>query len=335
MSNQPSPGLFFSTVNAYQRTAAIRTAMELGIFSAIGSESFSAKSIAQKCQTSERGMRILCDYLVILGFLSKDVDSYKLTTDSGIFLDQKSSAYVGNTLEFLLSDAITGAFDKLTIAVRQGGTAMSSEGTLESEHPVWVKFARVMAPTMVLPAQLTAQLINGDEKQHLKILDISAGHGLFGIAFAQRNPNAEIVALDWAPVLEVARENALKADVSGRFSTIAGSAFDVDLGSQYDLVLLPNFLHHFDAESCEKLLKKIYNALNPNGKVVTLEFIPNDDRITPPDVAIFSLTMLVATPSGDAYTFAEYESMFRNAGFAHSELNPIPPALQQVIISHK
>lgn len=335
MSNQPSLQMFLSTVNGYQRTAAIKTAIELEIFTAIGSETESAKSLAEKCQASERGMRILCDYLTILGFLTKEANSYKLTSDSAIFLDKNSPAYIGDTIEFTLSNEMTKAFDDLTTAVRQGRTTISSEGALESEYPGWIKYARAMASIVAFPAQSIAQLVNGEEQQHIKVLDISASHGLFGIAFAQRNPNAEIVALDWAPILEVAKENAQKAGVVERYSTIAGSAFDVDYGSKYDLVLLPNFLHHFDKQTCEKLLKKIYTALNPTGRVITLEFIPNNDRITPPEAAAFSLTMLATTPSGDAYTFAEYETMFSNAGFKHSELHAIPPAIQQVVISYK
>ena len=106
---------------------------------------------------------------------------------------------------------------------------------------------------MALPAELMARLVDPEAKQKLKILDIAAGHGFFGIAFARHNPNVEVVAVDWANVLEVAKENATKAGVADRYSTIPGSAFDVAYGDGYDLVLLTNFLHHFDPPTCEKL----------------------------------------------------------------------------------
>ncbi|MDZ8053599.1 MAG: methyltransferase [Aulosira sp. ZfuVER01] len=338
MSDQPSPpspAHFFNTVNSYQQTAAIKAAVELEVFTAIGSGIESAASLAQKCQASERGMRMLCDYLTIIGFLIKETAGYKLTPDSAKFLDKKSPAYAGDVMEFLLSDTITQAFANLTNAVRQGGTALSSKGTLESEHPVWVRFARAMSSMMRMPAKLIAQLVNGDNQNQIKVLDIAASHGLFGIAFAQQNPNAEIVALDWQPVLEVAKENAINAGVGERFRTIPGSAFDVDYGRDYDIILLPNFLHHFDIPTCEQLLRKIHAALTENGRVMTFEFIPDSDRINPPDAAAFSLTMLATTPQGDAYTFAEYEQMFANAGFGRSELHSIPPLFQRIVISYK
>ena len=180
-----------------------------------------------------------------------------------------------------------------------------------------------------------AKLVDTAANQKLKILDIAAGHGLFGIAFAANNQQAEIVALDWPKVLEVAKENAQKAGVADRYSTIEGSAFDVEFGSGYDLILLTNFLHHFDPPTCEALLRKVHDALADGGRAVTLEFVPNEDRISPPDAAAFSVMMLGSTPSGDAYTFSELEQMFQNAGFSRSENHDLPPSIQQVVISSK
>jgi ubiquinone/menaquinone biosynthesis C-methylase UbiE len=218
-------------------------------------------------------------------------------------------------------------------AVRRGGTALDDEGTIGPENPVWVKFARAMAPLMALPAQLIAKLVDPNTDRKLKILDIAAGHGLFGINFATRNKQVEVTALDWKAVLEVAKENAQRAGVSERYTTIEGSAFDVEFGSGYDLVLLTNFLHHFDPPTCETLLRKVGAALAEGGRVVTLEFVPNEDRVTPPDAASFSVMMLTTTPSGDAYTFSELERMFANAGFSRSTLHPLPPTIQQVVVS--
>jgi hypothetical protein len=79
----------------------------------------------------------------------------------------------------------------------------------------------------------------------------------------------------------------------------------------------------------------VHAALADNGRAVTLEFVPNDDRVTPPEAATFSLVMLAGTPAGDAYTFRELESMFRNAGFSGSTLHQLPPTIQQAIISEK
>ena len=333
-ANQPTPALLFDTINAHQRTQAIKAAIELSLFSAIAVGNTTANEIAQACGASQRGTRILCDYLTIIGFLTKQDDEYGLTADSAMFLDKNSPAYMGTVIEFMLSPMLTDNFNDLTAVVRKGGS-ISEEGTIAPDHPVWVKFARAMAPMMALPAQLLAPMVDPAANEKLRILDIAAGHGLYGLAFAKRNPQAEITALDWAGVLEVARENAQAAGVSDRYHTKAGSAFEVDYGTGYDIVLLTNFLHHFDPPTCEMLLRKVHGALAQGGRAVTLEFIPNPDRVSPPQAAAFSLMMLGGTPGGDAYTFAELETMFRNAGFAHSEWRELPPTIQRVVISKK
>ena len=334
-AQQPSPQLFFQTVNAYQRTEGLKAAIELEVFTAIGEGNTIASEIAKRCQTSERGMRILCDYLCIIGFLSKDGTNYSLTQDSAVFLDKRSPAYLGGAIEFISTDQLTDNFKNFAEVVRKGGSLDPEGGTVSPDNPIWVKFARSMAPMIAMPAQLLAKLVDPAADRKLKVLDIAAGHGLFGIAFATNNKQAEIVAVDWPRVLDVAKENAAKSGVADRYSTIEGSAFDLDFGSGYDLVLLTNFLHHFDPPTCETLLRKVHASLAEGGRAVTLEFVPNEDRISPPDAAAFSVMMLGSTPSGDAYTFSELQSMFANAGFAESEIRELPPTIQQVVISQK
>jgi len=333
-AKQPTPELFFQTINAYQQTEGLKAAIELETFTAIGEGNTTAPEIAKRCGTSERGMRILCDFLCIMGFLTKDGNRYSLTPDSAMFLDKRSPAYLGGVTEFISSPMLTDPFKHFAAAVRKGGTTMPAGGTVSHDNPIWVKFARAMAPMMALPARLMTKLVDPSADRKFKILDIAAGHGLFGIAFAKNNPQATVVALDWPNVLEVAKENAAAAGVADRFSTIGGSAFDVDYGESYDLILLTNFLHHFDPPTNEILLRKVHAALAEGGRAVTLEFIPNDDRISPPE-ASFSVMMLGGTEGGDAYTFAELEKMFVNAGFSRSEMHALPPSMQRVVISQK
>ena len=329
---QASPELFFETVNAYQRTAALKAAIELGVFTVIDEGARSVQEVALRCGASERGIRILCDYLTILGFLTKGEGSYGVTLDTQVFLSRNSPAYLGGTLSFLAAEAVRSGFDHLSEIVRQG--TLPDEGTVEADHPVWVEFARAMAPLTTLPAQAIADLVDADSLEGGRILDIAAGHGLFGITLAKRNPVLEVVAQDWTNVLEVALENARVAGVGHRYRTLPGSAFDVAYGSDYALVLLTNFLHHFDVPTNVGLLKKVREALASIGRVVILEFVPNEDRVSPPLAAAFSLVMLGNTPGGDAYTYAELEDMLEQAGYTRAELHPLEPGVQQVVIGY-
>jgi cyclopropane fatty-acyl-phospholipid synthase-like methyltransferase len=210
---------------------------------------------------------------------------------------------------------------------------VAEEGLLGvADHPVWVEFARGTAPLAGLTAEVLAAILAVDQAPPRRVLDIAAGHGLFGITLAKHAAQTEVVALDARDVLAVARENAAAAGVTARFQTIEGSAFAADWGTGYDLVLLTNFLHGFDPATCETLLAKAHQALVPGGRAVAVEFVPEEDRVSPPDAALFSLTMLATTAGGDAYTFAELEAMFQRAGFTTVEMHALPPSPQRAVI---
>jgi 2-polyprenyl-3-methyl-5-hydroxy-6-metoxy-1,4-benzoquinol methylase len=331
--HQPTPERFFNAINAYQQTEAIKAAIELEIFTAIAEGNVQPASIAKRCQAAERGVRILCDFLTIHGFLTKDGDTYVLAPDSALFLDRHSPAYMGGAIEFLLTSRVREGNARITEAVRQGGTALG-EGTLERENPDWVRFAKAMMPLMQMPAEIMAtELRKGGEAQ--KVLDIAAGHGIFGIAVAKQNPAAHVYAADWKNVLEVASKNAQGLGVADRYHLLPGSAFETELGTNYDLVLITNFLHHFDPPTCTGFMRKVHSALKPGGRAAIAELVPNPDRITPPTAAAFSMMMLATTPRGDAYTFVELESISKNAGFTRVELAAPEIGLDRLVIAYR
>jgi len=320
---EPNPLQIFDALNGFQRATALKAAIELEVFTLVASGVTKAAELAKRAQTSEKGMRILCDFMTIQGFLTKQNGAYGLTPDSAVFLDKKSPAYMGSIAFFLVHPVHVANYLDVTGAVRKGG-AVSEHGNMGPEAPIWVDFAKFMAPVSAMGAAGLAQIVNL-AGQPMKVLDIAAGPGAYGIAIAKLNPKAEIYGLDWKNVLALSIEHAKQAGVGDRYHGIAGSAFDVDMGSGYDVALLPNFLHHFDHATNVKLLKRVRAALKPGGRVATVEFVPNDDRITPPTAAAFSMMMLGSTESGDAYTFKELDAMFRDAGFSESTAQELGP----------
>lgn len=332
IQNAPSPQRIFETFNAFQQTAALKAAIELKLFTAIAAGHDTPAALAKARGAAERGVRILADYLTVLGFLEKAESRYRLSADASLFLDERSPAYLGAAVDFLCSPEHQARFADLAVAVRAGGAPRNDQSVLAPEQDVWVKFARGMAGLMAMPADLLAQRILQGSTAPLKVLDIAAGHGLFGIAFARHNPQASIVAVDWANVLTVAKENAQRAGVADRYQTLSGSAFDVDFGADYDIVLLTNFLHHFDPGTNESLMRKIHAALKPGGRAVALEFVPDESRVAPPTAASFAVVMLATTPAGDAYTFREYAAGFKTAGFTRCDCFNLEPTMQQVVV---
>jgi 2-polyprenyl-3-methyl-5-hydroxy-6-metoxy-1,4-benzoquinol methylase len=328
-----NPGLIFDMLQAHQRTAALKTAIELDLFRAVGQGPGDVASIARHCSASERGIRILCDYLVINGILLKEDKHYRHTPLSATFLDPASPASMASMSKFIADKAVIATYEQLTEIVRSGRTVLPGEGSVEPNNPIWVEFAESMAPMMApVAAPFGALVLEKCGSGPVHVLDIAAGHGLFGIAIARQNAQARITALDWEAVLGVAEKNAAKAGVSERFSKLAGSAFDVAYGGPYDAVLLTNFLHHFDHPTCVSLLKKVHAALRPGGYAATLEFVPDEGRVSPPTPAAFAMTMLASTPAGDAYTLAELTAMYGEAGFKDVSGHPIPMSQHTAVL---
>jgi hypothetical protein len=128
----------FETLRAYQQTAALRAAIELDIFTAIGAGANTAADIAAKCGASERGVRILCDTIVTDGFLAKEDGHYRCAPDAAIFLDRRSPACLASVSEFLASPGNVTASLSLTDCVRKGGTVEPGQGSVEPDNKFWV-----------------------------------------------------------------------------------------------------------------------------------------------------------------------------------------------------
>jgi len=329
---EPNPGAVFDTLLAFQRTAALRAAIEIELFSALGESPGTAATLAKRCDVSERGLRILCDYLTTIGIIAKEDGAYRHSPTSEVFLDPRSPASMAPIVVFLGHPTMLEPWGHLTEIVRSGKTVLPRQGTVEPDNPVWVTFAKSMVPLIAPALAPLAGAVLSNRSGAIKVLDIAAGHGLFGIEIAKKNPEAHVVALDWEAVLAVARENAETAGVLDRMEFRAGNAFDVAFGGPYDAVLLTNFLHHFDEATCITLLKKIRAALKSGGITAVLEFVPNEDRVTPPDAARFSMMMLGTTASGDAYTYRDLERMHMAAGFKGLAPDRIEAGAESIVV---
>jgi SAM-dependent methyltransferase len=326
---EPNPTLVWGTITAYHRCFALQAGVDLGVFDALGNGPQKASELASQAGVAERGMRILCDYLTVHGLIEKSDGVYSHTPTSAAFLDSRSPASMAPTLPFLINAKILRASSLMTETIRQNRTALE-EPLAGEEVKEWVTFARTMQPMMGAAAEFIAGVVlEGGTPS--KVLDVAASHGLFGFAVARAAPGCEIVALDFPSVLEVTAENARAAGIP--ITLLPGSAFTADLGSGYDAVLVTNLFHHFSPEDNIALMKRFRAALRPGGRMFNLEMVPNEDRVSPPGPAAFSMMMLTNTPAGDAYTKSEYDQMLDASGFGAREMMDVPMSPQRLIVA--
>ena len=155
-----SPERIFTTLTAYQQTYALKAAIDLDLFTAIGEGANEPAPLAKRLKAAERGVRILADYLTVQGFLRKENGKYLLTQESTVFLDRRSPACMGSMAGFLTSDDTVHRFTVLAESVRKGGTALDTGDTSKPMDDRWVNFARSMAPLAVPMAGVLSQMVN-------------------------------------------------------------------------------------------------------------------------------------------------------------------------------
>ena len=188
---QVSPDLFVDAVLGFQKTAAIKAALSLDLFTAIASEGGVADKVAARVNASPRGIRILCDYLTVHGFLEKRDEQYALTPSTATFLTTSSPAWMGSIVDFLASpQMLSNWLDDPVSYVRNGGAI--GQGSLAPDNPHWIKFARAMVPFV---APVTAAVVDEVRRWPMppaRVLDVAAGHGMFGIEVAKAFPGAHM-----------------------------------------------------------------------------------------------------------------------------------------------
>ena len=149
-----------------------------------------------------------------------------------------------------------------------------------------VKFAELGADDGA-PAQLLAKLVDPSSESKTKDSRYRSRSWTLWNRVAKITRKPALLLLI-GPTCSSCKRNAQDCRIAERYSTIGGSAFDVDYGTGYDLILLTNFCTT-SIHQRRSAVQKVHAALAEGGRAVTLEFVPNEDRISPPDAAAFSV----------------------------------------------
>lgn len=309
----PDPGPILQALSAYWVSGAVKGALVLDLFTRIGTGATTAETLAEACGATVRGARILADAMCSLGFLNKEGQRYSLTPLADTFMRSDRPTYVADFHRFMNSEPFWDAFNRTAVAARSGRSVMDRHA-LTPENDLWVQFAESSLP-LALGATAPMVEVLDAKRPALRILDVAAGSGGYGITLAQASPGSELTFLDWPNVLEVAKRHAHRLGVGANVRLLPGSALDVAWGGPFDIVVAGNFFHHFDPATCAEIARRAKNALKPGGVFATTEFVADPERKEPGLPLLFAVAMLVWTDAGDAYTFSEVESFLRRGGF--------------------
>ena len=295
---------------AFQQSRILLTAFELEIFTTLDTHLLSSEEVAQKINADERGTDRLMNALVAMAFLRKTKNKFYNTEQSSEFLVKGKPGYMGNLMH---TNHLYKTWDSLTDAVRNGGTVRERE--INDRGETWLDaFIAAMHYRGMKQAKIIAMMV--DLKNVKRMLDIGGGSGAFSIGFINVKNDIHSTVLDLPNVIYLTKKYTNQEKLSAHFDYLEGDFNTSDFGSGYDLIFLSAIIHMNSFEVNKQLAKKCADALNPNGQVVILDQIMNDDRTTPANGAMFAINMLVGTESGDTYTQSEICSWLTDAGLS-------------------
>ena len=313
--NQITPERLMQFGFAYAPPLIIAAAVSNQVFDSLESGSKTVDQISKETGASARGLRMLMNALVGLELLKKDRhQKYSLTPESAAFLvSNKPGALAGffrlNVTQLVskwlqLGDVVRTGRPAQAVNQEGEGTEFFS-GLVENIIPMSYATAQTLADHLKL----------AKAKNEVRVLDLAAGSGIWGIVLAQASARVRVTAVDWAGMIPTTKRITQKFSVGARFKFIEGDLLEADFGSGYDIATLGHILHSEGEERSRQLLKKTFRALKSGGTIAIAEWLVNDERTQPLPPLMFAVQMLVNTEKGDTFSFNEIKSWLEEAGF--------------------
>ncbi len=332
-----SPQPIFQTFFGYIATAALGTAVRLGLFDALGDGARDARAVAEETGADERGVRILLEALTALHLLEPDPAGWRLAPVASSFLVRGGPAYLGDLASVFYSDWQWRGFLTLPDAVRTGGSVSADQDLDVPLHEFWATYAHSWAGASGASAAALAEILGpwASARRPFESLDLACGGGWYSFALASACAHAQITLLDQPHVIVTARRNAEARGLLERTAFIEGDMFQAPLGGPYDLVVVSQLLHMIGPEQCRRLLRRLAGALKPGGQLAIHDFASRSGPGEEPTPRLFSLIMLVRTHFGEAHSLDEYRGMLAETGFTQPELHELPGQPTCVLLSRR
>ncbi|MEO6817829.1 MAG: methyltransferase [Edaphobacter sp.] len=303
----------------------LEAAIRHRVFDVLDAGPKTVKETAEATGASERGLRAIMNVLVGLDFLAKvDGDRYALTPESAAFLVSGKPGFQGGLLthgsrqlipKWLQLTEIVGT-GKPVAAVNQEGPGVEFFQQFVTDiFPMSYPSAKMLAAHLPL---------DGDSGAKVRVLDLAAGSGVWGIALAESSENVTVTAVDWADVLPATRATVARFGLTDRYAFLGGDLLEADFGQGHNVALLGHILHSEGEARSRTLVRKTFEALAPGGTIAIGEFLVNQDRTGPVVSLFFAANMLVNTDHGDTFTFEEISSWLTEAGFTNPRLLEAP-----------
>lgn len=305
----PNPMALLESVRGFMKSRIILTGVELDLFTQIHRGIDMVGELAEKNRLNIRAATRLLDAMVVYGLLDKTDDRYQLSAE-GLLL---SADHPETLLPMALHmNELWDSWSRLTQAVTLGKNSHSTPVSEKSDNNQRAFIGAMHVVGLKLSREIAEFL---DLSPYDKLLDIGGASGTYTIAFLNQNPKMKAVIFDLKQVIPMAEARLSKAGMRDRVELAAGDFHTDPLPRGCDLALLSAIIHQNSPAQNQALYRKIHQALSPGGTLMIRDHIMEESRTVPPAGAVFALNMLVATESGDTFTFQEIKETLETAGF--------------------
>lgn len=315
MTKQWTAGDILALAHSYWQAFALHTGVVLDVFTALENMAkecvpLTVAGLARATDCNERAMGMLVTGLVALGFLGRSGETLVLPEHSRVYLSRNSAEYLGFII--VHHAHLSPSWARLAEAVRTGGpvrSVSSSHTESESEREM---FLMGMFNVAVNQAETVANALDFSGRKRL--IDLGGGPGTYAVYFCKANPQLTATIFDKPTTEPIAMNIVRRYGLEQRIDFVGGNFLLDSLPEGYDVVWISQILHGDSPADCAKLVAKAGKILNPGGLLIIQDFVLDNDRTGPVHPAMFGLNMLVGTEGGQAYNWAEIETMMRDAG---------------------
>ncbi len=325
MSGQETrtPGRIMQMASAFQQSAALFAASDLGVFEALaGGGGMDCDALASALTLNRHGLRLLLDACTAVGLLVKSDDGlYRNTADVEAFLVPGRPGDLSQAIRY--NRDVVGAWGRLAELARTGRPVEHPGLHLGDDNARTRDFVLAMHGRALAMGPLVVPSL--DLAGRRRLLDAGGGPGTFAVLAARANPGLHCTVLDLPAVAAIAGELIDGQGMADRVSTLPGDYHTTPFPDGLDAVNFLGVLHQESPEDIRTLLRRAHEALVPGGVVHVLDMMTDASRTQPAFSALFAVNMALTTEHGWVFSDREMEQWLREAGFGRVEIQPLPP----------
>ncbi len=300
---------FRDAITTYRLPRVLIAAIELNLFTAIGTDAWTIPNLAREMKLSERGLAILCRNLAMAGLLKKQGEIYRNSRLGATALNARHPAYRGDYLRLITNH--WADWGRLLESVKTGLPLDHDEpeGPDYRRRFTWAMHHRTLETAPKIAAQIG---LHGART----LLDLGGGPGTYAMAFLAKNPALRATVCDRPAALDVAKEIASTHKAGARLSYIPLDLLTEAIPGTFDVIWYSNVLHIYSPQDNQALFRRALAALNPGGRLLIQDaFLHDREGLFPEEANLFAVSMLLFTERGNTYKAAETKSWLTDAGF--------------------